>query len=111
MGEGRLMSDQRLELYKELGTYERHFNTVQGTCRTIASTWLLATIGGIGFVLGSTFNSTIIDFRLAGALIASAGAVGIFLLWLLDVKVYHRLLLAVFDEAKTLETKLDPKLN
>ena len=62
-------------------------------------------------VLGSTFNSAIIDFRLAGSLVASAGATGIFLLWLLDVKVYHRLLVAVFSAAKDLEGKLDPPLN
>jgi hypothetical protein len=100
-----------IELYKELGAYERHFNTIQGISRTIASTWLLATIAGIGYVLSNTFSSNIVKYQFdAASIVASAGATGIFLLWLLDVKVYHELLLAVFDESRTLEGRLDLKV-
>jgi hypothetical protein len=95
-----------VELYKELGAYERHFNTMQGICRNIASTWLLATIGGIGYVVSKNFSDSIIKFWLAGSLVALAGAIGIFLLWILDVLVYHKLLLAVFEGSNTLEQKL-----
>ena len=95
-----------VELYKELGAYERHFNTMQGICRNIASTWLLATVGGIGYVVSKNFSDSIIKFWLAGSLVALAGAIGIFLLWILDVLVYHKLLLAVFEGSNTLEQKL-----
>lgn len=44
-------SASRIEAYKEFGAYERHFNQMQSVCRGFASTWLLATLGGIGYAL------------------------------------------------------------
>lgn len=42
---------QVYEIIKEIGQQERHFNTLNVTYKTLASTWLLAVFGGIGFVL------------------------------------------------------------
>jgi hypothetical protein len=35
----------------ECGEQERHFGNLQGIYRGLASTWLLAMCGGIGFIL------------------------------------------------------------
>jgi hypothetical protein len=107
----------KIEVYKELGTYERHFNQMQSVYRGLASTWLLATFAGIGYVFheSSTTLTTCptfggIDVRLAASMISLAGGTGIFLLWIIDVMVYHKLLVAVTEECKTLEEDGTPPL-
>jgi hypothetical protein len=102
----------KIEIYKELGTYERHFNQMQSVYRGLASTWLLATFAGIEYVLDkSTTTYGGIDVRLAISMIALAGGTGIFLLWIIDVMVYHKLLVAVTKESKKIECDPDlPKL-
>lgn len=84
-------------LYQELAEQLRHFNTLQSHYRTMSSTWLLAAIGGIGFIYT---NAATLPFKSDGAaaIVATAAAVGISLLWVLDVLVYHQLLIAN-DEA------------
>jgi hypothetical protein len=96
-----------IELYKELGAYERHFNQMQSVYRGLASTWLLATIAGIGYVFDKSPTGTYggFDVRLATSMIALAGGTGIFLLWIVDVGVYHNLLVAVLDESEDLERR------
>lgn len=76
---------------------------MQSRCRVLASTWLLAAFGGVGYVIGKDFKSDVIISSAAGSLIALAGGTGIFLLWLVDVVVYHRLLVAVTKAAGELE--------
>src|SRR5207245_7332708 len=59
-----------IEVYKELGTYERHFNQMQSVCRSLASTWLLATFAGIGYIFEKfTANYGSTGVRLAAALV------------------------------------------
>ena len=70
---------------------ERHFNTMQNHCRTLASTWLLAAFAGVGFV---HTKDQFTDAHSAAGLIAVAAAIGVFLIWIIDVKIWHRLLLA-----------------
>jgi hypothetical protein len=113
---GRTPSGSRsvdVEIFKELGTYERHFNQMQSVCRGFASTWLLATFGGIGYSLwNSNFWTRLIEMRAAaGSLVALAGGTGIFVLWLIDIVVYHRLLVAVTYEAGDLEAAMGLGLN
>ena len=97
-----------IELFKELGTYERHFNQMQNVCRGFASTWLLAVFGGFGYLI--THNTEgIVDWKVIASLLALSGGTGIFLLWIIDVLVYHRLLLAVAAEAERLE-RTEPAL-
>jgi hypothetical protein len=85
----------------ECGEEERHFNQLQSVYRGIASTWLLATFGAVGYLLYDK------DGKLAHPGIAGGvcllGASGIVLLWLLDLKVYHSLLEAAFWEGQALE--------
>lgn len=75
----------------ELFASERHFNQMQNQCRTLASTWLLAAFAGIGFLYK---EHVFVDPARAAVFVALSAAAGIFLLWILDVKVWHRLLLA-----------------
>jgi len=39
--------------YIELGLMERHFNEIQAGYRRLASTWMLAVLAAIGFVLST----------------------------------------------------------
>jgi hypothetical protein len=87
------MRDRELvwKMVAEMFAGERHFNAMQNHCRTLASTWLLAAFAGIGFVHTKDQFS---DAHSAAALIAIATAIGVFLIWIIDVKIWHRLLLA-----------------
>ncbi len=93
-----------IEIYSNLVTYEQHFNEIQSRYRSLASTWLLATFAGIGFILSEKLNMTI-PIDLIISLIAVAGGIGIYLLWNLDHMVYHRLLESAFVECFKLENK------
>lgn len=98
----KLNKDQIWKIYTEIGTIERHFNDLQSKYRVMASTWLLAAFAGIGFVFSRTLNTTIPE-ELIAAGIATASAIGISLIWILDLLVYHRLLAAAFAEGYELE--------
>jgi hypothetical protein len=91
-----------LKLVQEIGVYERHFNSLQANCRGIASAWLLATFGALGFCLTEKISIGV-SIKLLVCSIASSGAIGILLLWILDLQVYHRLLDSCFIEALCLE--------
>lgn len=94
-----------IEIYKELGEYERHFNQIQSVYRGLASTWLLGCFGGISFLYSRDFNGKLpVSTEAACAWLAFGGAIGIALLWLLDGGIYHRLLLAVVQVSEELET-------
>jgi hypothetical protein len=81
----------------EIGLQERAFNTLQATYRTLASTWLLATFAAVGFVWSQRANVALsVPVEVVVLFIGIAGAVGITLVWLLDLLVYHRLLEVVF---------------
>lgn len=102
------VQDYQIQAYQEFGVYERHFNQMQSVCRGFASTWLLATFGGIGYALwNKEFLVSVVGAQTATAsLVALAGGTGIFLLWLIDIVVYHRLLVAVTYESSELEKKM-----
>ncbi len=91
-----------LEMIKELGAAERHFNGTQAQYRAMASAWMLATFAGIGFLLTRS-KELPLPVDVAIPLIAFAGAVGAFILWVMDLMVYHRLLHACFETARGLE--------
>ncbi len=90
------------DIYKSLTEQCEHFNSLESTYRTLASTWLLAAFAGIGFILKDIDSQ---HGPLFIAAVAGAAAVGIFLLWLLDIMVYHRLLGAAFAEQMALEKR------
>jgi hypothetical protein len=90
------------EILQELGASERHFNALETEYRKLASIWLLASFGGMGFLLKND-PGLAIPREVAIAGIGLAGSIGIFLLWIVDLLVYHRLLDACFTEAKAIE--------
>jgi hypothetical protein len=95
-----------IEIYKELSAHERHFNQMQNAIRSLASTWLLATFAGFGYlVVAKGFPRSEID--LLGALVALASGTGIWLLWVLDIPVYHTLLVAMLKEMEKFENAQD----
>jgi Na+/melibiose symporter-like transporter len=89
------------KIVEECGEEERHFNQLQSIYRGVASTWLLATFAAVGYLLfvkeGQPSHPGV------AAVVCFAGAFGIALIWILDLHVYHRLLVAVFEEGRKLE--------
>jgi mannose-6-phosphate isomerase-like protein (cupin superfamily) len=93
------------KLFSFIGQEERHFNSLQAKYRVLASGWLLAAFSGIGFVVSKTFSINVpSEILIAG--IALAGAIGIYLLWVVDILVYHRLLDSCFVEGLKLERQV-----
>ena len=82
--------------------------------RVLASSWLLATFGGIGYVFlkdnnikvfDATLNDPLLDKMLLSLLISFTGMLGISFLWFLDSRVYRSLFASTFLEALHLEQK------
>ncbi len=94
--------DRVWALVKGLEDREKHFNDLQSRYRILASTWLLAAFAGIGFVFSTTLKAPV-STELVATSTALAGATGIMLLWVLDVVVYHDLLIAGYVAGKRLE--------
>lgn len=92
-----LTNTEAIQLYTEIGNYERHFNNVQSIYRGMASSWLLAAFGAIGFILFSKDTPHGLSLDLLIAYIALFCGIGLLLLWNLDINVYHRLLISCFD--------------
>ena len=97
----RDFDEQVWKVVTELAQQERHFNGVQHHYRLLASTWLLAMFGGIGFAL-STQNLGVPSALIVAAL-GLAGAIGMTQLWNLDIRVYHQLLDSCFVQGLRLE--------
>ncbi|MCX6597120.1 MAG: hypothetical protein NTV70_12220 [Acidobacteria bacterium] len=91
------------KILQEIGEAERHFNTLQQSYRLLASTWLLAAFGGAGFLFEKLSVSQYLTLALAG--IGVLSSFGILLLWNLDLRVYHQLLDAYFEEGLQLEAE------
>jgi hypothetical protein len=98
--------NQIWEIYKEIGTTERHFNDLQSKYRLLVSSWLLATFIGVGFVFTNNLSLPIDSYSLI-SIISFFGSLGILLLWNLDIMVYHRLLDSAFIEGVILENDND----
>jgi hypothetical protein len=96
------------EVLKELGESEKHFNDLETEYRKLASIWLLAGFAGMGFILKEETQMAI-PREVVVMAIGLAASIGIFLLWIVDLLVYHRLLDACFEQAKKIE-KLYPEL-
>ena len=86
----------------ELGEQQRHFNGLQSHYRTMASTWLLASIAAVGLVYSDKVKIPV-PAEIVVMSIGLAGAFGIVLLWMLDLLVYHELLVANYEVAKEYE--------
>ncbi len=95
--------DRVWKLFSFIGEQESHFNNLQAKYRTLASAWLLAAFSAMGFVVSTKISIDVAPTELIVAAIAAAGAIGIWLLWIVDILVYHRLLDACFIEGLKLE--------
>ncbi len=71
--------------------------------RKLASQWLLVSLGAIGFILSK--NELPINTWALVIGICLAASIGILVLWLLDLKVYHELLHGAFREGVLLENE------
>jgi hypothetical protein len=102
-----LMEDEKhiYDYYALLQENEHHFNRLQAGYRKMASGWLLAVFAGVGFVLSDLPDHMESFTFLFIALIFLAGAIGIFLLSIIDLKVYHPLLEANTEVGERLEEK------
>jgi hypothetical protein len=114
MSQLRGKSTQRVDPWltiTEIGLQERAFNTLQATYRALASTWLLATFGAVGFVWSLGAKAPLpVPSEVVVLFIGIAGAVGITLVWLLDLMVYHRLLEVVFWTGLAVELEHQPDI-
>ena len=88
-------------LVKDIRESEEHFNNLSSKYKMTASTWLLSIFAGIGFVLINKLEPKFLFI----SLISFAGSLGIYLLWLTDLKVYQQLLSANFVEGLKMEKK------
>ena len=88
-----------IELIKLITAAEHHFNDLCFKIRGLASTWLLATFAGVGFLLT---NETPHAPNLV-LVLCWAGTLGIFVLWLLDLQIYQKMLNAWFDSRLDIE--------
>jgi hypothetical protein len=95
--------DSIVRIYLSLGEAERQFNNIQNAYRLLASTWLLATLAGIGFMLSTPAPHLALERNLVCALIALSGAASILILWIVDIRVYQRLLSRCFFEGMAME--------
>jgi len=93
--------DQRtLEMLKLITSAEHHFNNLTFNIRALASTWLLATFAGVGWILKDWEKAKVDQIVEKPDLIIAlciGSSVGIFVLWLMDLKVYQAFLNVWFD--------------
>lgn len=92
------------KIVQECGEEERHFNTLQSVYRGVASSWLLATFGAVGYLMFDKDGH--VAHTWLGAAVCIMGALGISLLWMLDLHIYHRLLVAAFEQGRARKTNL-----
>ena len=69
---------------------EWHFNQIQHQYRFLASSWLLAFFAALGYVYAAA--SSPIDKNIIFFFLSLVSAIGLTLIWMLDIKVYHQLL-------------------
>lgn len=91
-----------IELIRLITESEHHLNNLCFRIRTLASTWLLATFAAAGFVLTKE-GCFILKKSTLVILLCWAGAIGIFVLWILDLQVYQKLLHVWFEVRKEIE--------
>lgn len=93
-------------LYSKLRTYLYHFNIQKLKCKLLATTWLLASFVGIGFLLSGQLDPSLgsnLPILVLGLCLLSV--CGIMLLAFLDVGVYHRNIESIFSCELEFENK------
>ena len=96
--------------YWKLSEMEERYNTSSGGIRTLASAWILAALGAIGWIFNSyKFDNWPIPLGLLVVIVSLLATAGITTLWVMDQLVFHRLLNSVFLIGLKME-KDDPEL-
>lgn len=87
----------KYERYWKLSEIEERFNSSSGGIRGLASAWLLASLGAIGWIF-SAYNPEIwpLPMGFLAIVVMTLGNIGITTLWVMDQLVFHRLLNSVF---------------
>jgi hypothetical protein len=101
----------------EIGQTERHFNEMQASYRRLASNWLLASLGALGYLAWKVPSPDFVGLTAPSqfgspsaevlVMVVVAASIGILALWVIDVHVYHTILNANFLEGLALEDKHD----
>lgn len=112
MKDSDLTKSEIIELYRHIGEKEQHFNEIESRYRFLASNWLLAMFGAVGFLTFEAIGSSNYYLIATAGVAAFIAQVGVALIWNLDLMVYHALLDTVFVEGIKLEKKYDwlPKI-
>lgn len=98
-------SHEKISLsYTEIGEMERHLLSIQARCRLLSSLWLWGAFAGMAYILAENLNLHISN-ELIFLGINTTALLGICILWLLDLLVYHRQLVWVMSEGLFLEGK------
>lgn len=100
--------EHTIEILKLITSAEHHFNNLCFNIRALASTWLLATLAGVGWILkdlpaAADENSFVIDKVDLLVLLCVGSSIGIFVLWIMDIMVYQRLLNVWFESREKYE--------
>jgi hypothetical protein len=90
--------------YDSLRAFESDYDKAQGQIRQAASVWVLAGFAGIAYVFSHPVPAGL-TLPLFGALVCWATAFGLCILWVIDQRVYQRLLHSVFVHGLFLEWK------
>lgn len=94
-------------LYVKLQKYKSHYYTVKLRYKILASTWIIATFIGLGYLL-SGYEIGLPTTNLTGVVgIGILSSIGLSLLYYLDIFIYHRILHTIFLEAMHYEKKYD----
>lgn len=97
--------DRIMTLLGQITTSEQHFNSLESEYRKLASTWLLAALGACGYILTQQTKGTLFDPWLLVSVVCLLASTGIFVLYILDLRVYHQLLDAFFVAGLKLEVE------
>ena len=104
-----MTDDERaIEMLKLITSAEHHFNNLCFNIRALASTWLLATLAGVGWILKDLPTTTSADSFVINKLdllvvLCVGSSIGIFVLWIMDIRIYQRLLNVWFDAREQYE--------
>jgi hypothetical protein len=103
--------DEVVQLYNHIAEEERHFNSMELDYRKLASQWLLVTFSAVGIILGNNFvipNGLLPSDLII--IISMLSSIGIFVIFIVDIKAYHGLLHEAFKQGIALEMKYNQKL-
>lgn len=92
--------------YTHLRAFEADYDRSQGQIRQAASVWVLAGFAALGYVLSHPLPiQNGLTQPLFGAIVCWGSAFGLITLWIIDQRVYQRLLHSVFVQGLFLEWK------